>query len=144
MQICNVIVRLNGSMLHTVPKTGVTPAEILVLQRIHGNDAVVEVRPVKFEKNRSHLKEYDRLASIYDNAASASAPGEEGGSIMGLLFPGAMKKLPRTLKEIGMAGLAAPEVEAEVEVEEVLDTDEEPAADEVDPFTPAEEESEAA
>lgn len=120
MQLSNIVLRIGGSVLHTVPKALVTPAEILVLQRIHGHDAVVDVRPVKKDKNRSHAAEFERLAQLYDGAAQASAPGDESKSILGTLFPGAMKKLPMTLKEIGMDGLVAPlpeEVEVDIEPE---------------------------
>ena len=141
MQLSNITLRLGGSQLHTVPKTGVTPAEILVLQRIHGNDSVVDVRPVKFDKNRSHMNEFERLANLYDGAASAAAPGDDAGSIMGTLFPGAMKKLPRTLKEIGMGGMVAPaaeeaEPEPETEVGAEVEQDDPDDEAEVDPFTP--------
>lgn len=146
MQLCNITLRLGGSLLHTVPKTGVTPAEILVLQRLHGNDAVTDIRPVKFDKNRGHLTEYDRLAQLYDGAAQASAPGEESGALLGKLFPGAMKKLPRTLKEIGITGLVANEDVRETIVDQTVTEEQaaasEPEADqEFDPFTPTEDEA---
>lgn len=102
MQLANLTLRLGGSQLHTVPKTGVTPAEILVLQAIHGADATVNIRPTKVDRARSHAAEYERLANIYDKAASSNEPGEDRKSIMATLFPGALKKLPTTLKEIGM------------------------------------------
>lgn len=108
MQLCNIQLRLGGSLLHTVPKTDVTPAEILVLRALHGEDAVTSVRPTKFDKTRRHEAEFERLSTLYDRAASASAPGEEAKSVMGTLFPGAMKKLPVHLKDIGLGYLLSP------------------------------------
>lgn len=113
MQLSNCVLRLNGSLLHTVPKTNVTPAEILVLQKIHGSDAVVDVRPTKFDQNRGHRVEFDRLADLYDKGAGDSAiPEEESKSILNQLFPGAMKKLPTKLDEIGMGHYLSPEAQA--------------------------------
>lgn len=103
MQKVNLTLRLGGSLLHTVPKTDVTPAEILILQAIHGQDAVIDIRPVKFDKKVRVEDEWERLTLAYDRAGSfRSAPGEETKSIMATLFPGVMKKLPTTLKEIGL------------------------------------------
>ncbi len=50
MQECNVTVRLGGSMTSTVPLTNVTPAEILVLRRVHGEDSVIDIRPIRTTK----------------------------------------------------------------------------------------------
>lgn len=108
MQLCNVTLRLAGSLLHTVPKTDITPAEILVLQHIHGSDAVVDVRPTRQLKNPRHADIYEKLATDYDRAASASAPGDDSKSILASLFPGAIKRLPTTLKEIGLGHLMSP------------------------------------
>lgn len=108
MQLSNLTLRLGGSMLHTVPKINCTPAEILVLRALHGDDAVVDVRPTKFDKTRRHEDEYERLSTLYDRAASTLAPGGDSKSVMGQLFPGAMKKLPVHLKEIGLGHLMSP------------------------------------
>lgn len=106
MQLCNIVLRLGGSLLHTVPKTDVTPAEILILKRIHGDDAVVDIRPTKFDKKRHQDGEWERLQLAYDrSSAFKSSPGEESGSVLLSLFPGAMKRLPTTLSEIGLADI---------------------------------------
>lgn len=108
MQQCNVTVRHGGSMMSAVPLTGVTPAEILILRRVHGDDAVIDIRPVKFEKTRID-REWDRLADKYDKASSfTSAPGEAAAPMMQSMFPGAMKRLPLTLEEIGLGHLNSP------------------------------------
>lgn len=108
MQLCNLTLRHGGSLLHTVPVQGATPAEILILKKIHGADAVVDVRPTKFDKRIRNDDEWDRLAHKYDRqSAFTSSPGEDSVSLMATLFPGAMRKLPATLDEIGMGHLAA-------------------------------------
>lgn len=108
MQLCNLTLRLNGSQLHTVPKNDCTPAEILILQAIHGADATVDIRPTRFDKKRIQMHEWERLSFDYDRQGSmVSAPGEESRSIMARLFPGVMKKLPTTLKEIGLGHLTS-------------------------------------
>lgn len=103
METANVLVRLGGDLGNAVPKIGVTPAEILVLKHIHGSDAVVDVRPAGFDKRRRHEEEYNRLAATYDRGAGefVSRPGEEREGVMAKLFPGAMRRLPVTLADIG-------------------------------------------
>lgn len=106
MQLSNAVVRLDGSQLNTVYKKDVTPAEILVLKRLHGDDAVVDIRPTRVDRNRRHQSEFERLQHKYDRASTfVSTPGEEHKSVMASLFPGAMRKLPLTLEEIGLGHL---------------------------------------
>lgn len=108
MQECNCTVRHGGSLLHTIPMTGVTPAEILILRRIHGEDAVVDIRPIRMAKTRQEV-EWARLAEKYDRASSfTSAPGEENQPLMARMFPGAVHRLPVSLKEIGLGHLMSP------------------------------------
>ena len=124
MQTCSITLRLGGSLLHTVQKIGVTPAEILVLQNIHGSDAVVDVRATR-SRLSTHAAEWDRLAALYDKASTWASPEQNAGSVLSKLFPGAMRKLPLTLAEIGIEVAAPPEdveqepVELETPQEEV-------------------------
>lgn len=109
MQLCNLTLRHGGSLTSTVMMTNVTPAEILILKRIHGDDATVEIRPTKVDKNRRNDDEWERLALKYDRASTfVSSPGEERKPLMEQLFPGVMKKLPTTLKEVGLGHLLTP------------------------------------
>lgn len=106
MQLCDLTLRHGGSLLSSVPKTNVTPAEILILQALHGSDACVDIRPTKFDKKKVQSQEWERLSYDYDRASGmVSTPGEESTSVMRRLFPGAMHKLPTTLKEIGLGHL---------------------------------------
>lgn len=118
MQLANINLRLGGSPMHVVHKQGVTPAEILVLQRIHGSDAVVDVRPTKIDKNRRHAEEFDRLAALYDRGAGVDTPDTDQKSILKELFPGAMKKLPLTLKEVGFGHVMSPAAIAEMDAKD--------------------------
>lgn len=107
MELCDVTVRLGGSVQHTVPKSEVTPAEILLLKHIHGGDSVIDIRPAGKDK-RQHAAEWDRLSRLYDGAADANAPGQAKVSLMERLFGGAaIRKLPATLKDIGLAGVVS-------------------------------------
>ena len=110
MQLANVMVKLGGDNNNIVPKAGVTPAEILVLRHIHGPDCVIDIRPAGFDKKRRHEQEYERLSQRYDRAAGSftATAGEERKSVMATLFPGALRKLPMTLAEIGEGGAPAP------------------------------------
>lgn len=109
MQLVSLILRLGGSVQHTVPKDDVTPGEILILRHIHGEDAVIDIRPTKLDKNRRQEAEWERLSVLYDRSGSImSTPGEEHRSIMAVLFPGALRKLPTTLEEIGLGELLPP------------------------------------
>lgn len=108
MRLCDLTVRLNDSTGHTVRKQDVTPAEIVVLQAIHGESAVIEIEPKK-EVNRPMSDEWDRLQSIYGrNPEGLMDAGN--GDLLEKLFPGAMssKRLPVTMKDIGLGHLTNP------------------------------------
>lgn len=92
MQTATGMVRIGGSLLHTVRKHGLTPAEIVVLRAVHGNDAVTQLRaertPLKMKRNDEEL---ERLELRY------------GGKVVReVCFPGHSPKLPKTFKEIGL------------------------------------------
>lgn len=73
MKLYDCVVRLDGSVLNTVPKTACTAAEIEVLRALHGKDAVqdiVEGNP-KADK-RTSAQERARLKRIYADPQSLS------------------------------------------------------------------------
>jgi hypothetical protein len=79
MRLYDCTVRLNGSLLHSVRKYGVTAAEIVVLRYIHGqsenaNDPVTDIVAAG-EARRADAQERARLSSIYRN-------GEEPGPVL--------------------------------------------------------------
>ena len=88
MQRVNCFVRLGGDMLNTVPKQGVTVAEIAILQHLHGADAVVEIQPTTNKQDIAHAAEIERLRDTYGLKAFAE------------VFPGRITNLPIYLKDI--------------------------------------------
>ena len=88
MQRCNCDVRLGGDIGNTVPRVGVSPAEIVILRHQHGgDDAVINIQPTGMDK-MPHAQERDRLKMFY------------GDEVVNAVFPGSYSKLPVTLKEI--------------------------------------------
>jgi len=85
MEICNCLVSIGGDPRHVVPKHSTTPAEIVLLQRLHGNDAVTEIVVTQKDK-RSHEDERDRLGARYGDDKIMETFGQYGD-------------LPTTLKE---------------------------------------------
>ena len=68
MNFYNATVRLRGDTAHEVEKKALTAAEIMVLRRIHGLDAVVRVVAVPAPLGGpewSHREERDRLRKLY-------------------------------------------------------------------------------
>jgi hypothetical protein len=64
MQLLNVLVALTGDRNNMVPKHGITPAELLLLQQLHGADAVLQIEPVG-DVERTPLAEIERLKTLY-------------------------------------------------------------------------------
>ena len=64
MQTLNAMVALTGDRNNMVWKTGVTPAEVLLLQSLHGADAVLQIEPVGDER-REPQEEIARLKLAY-------------------------------------------------------------------------------
>ena len=63
-QLCKCTVAIGGDIRSVVPKTQVTPAEIMLLQSIHGADAVTNIRVVG-ELDATMDQERNRLGSFY-------------------------------------------------------------------------------
>jgi len=61
---CSCTVAIGGDIRSVVPKTLVTPAEIMLLQSIHGDDAVTNIR-VDGSFDVTSDVERDRLGSFY-------------------------------------------------------------------------------
>jgi hypothetical protein len=89
MQRCTCTVRLSGDVGHTVALEGVSPAEVLVLRRIHGEDAVVDFAPDGNDRGKAGLDEVGRLKGKYGDHFDAS-------------FPGSAPKLPIDFEDIGV------------------------------------------
>lgn len=65
MELANILLALGGDRDNTVPKYSVTPAEIVVLMAIHGQDAVFDIFPLEDEVDRSNREEMARLIRLY-------------------------------------------------------------------------------
>jgi len=90
MQLYNAKVRLANNLLNEVSKARVTAAEIICLRDVHGDGAVVDVKPVKMDK-RAHDAERDRLVQRFGKARIER------------LFGNAFQKLPTKLGRDGGA-----------------------------------------
>lgn len=89
MEIYRAEICIGGLLTNTVVKEEITAAEIVLLRRIHGDDAVRGIKS-RGNKNREYAKEYDRLLRIYGRKKVESA------------FPGASPVLPQKLADIGI------------------------------------------
>jgi len=66
MQTLNALVAITGDRNNMVWKIGLTPAEILLLQSLHGADAVNQIEP-SGEVQREPYAEITRLKELYPN-----------------------------------------------------------------------------
>jgi hypothetical protein len=102
MQNCSVSVRLNGDMTQQLTGKIVTVAEIPILQRIHGQDAVFDIAPTKqalqIAEEVAEFAERDRLIQVY------------GVETVEDVYPGAGTKLPTSLADLDIN--ASEQVEA--------------------------------
>jgi hypothetical protein len=105
MDLLNCTVLHAGNRGMTIEKSDVTPAEIVILRLVHGEDSVVNIEKVKSSRPVDSRKERERLAAYY------------GEDVVKRAYPGVSPVLPKTLREAG--------VEAEPEAPE---EDESPAA----------------
>ena len=64
---CSCTVAIGGDIRSVVPKTLVTPAEIMLLQSIHGDDAVTNIR-VNGELDATMDQERNRLGEFYGDS----------------------------------------------------------------------------
>ncbi|MFA5712252.1 hypothetical protein [Mycolicibacterium sp.] len=77
----------------------VTVPEILVLRRLHGDDAVLGIQPApegQANVDRTDAQERERLKRRYDNPTPDSEP------LVDRLFGPAHHPLPKTLSDIGV------------------------------------------
>ncbi len=64
-------VRLGGSPLNEVPKDALSAPEVIILQHIHGSDAIVDLRPVKSGRVESLAALRDELDMKYRPALAS-------------------------------------------------------------------------
>lgn len=120
MQLYSCKVRLAGSVLNEVRKPEVTVPEIYVLRHLHGEDAVLEIKPLRKEAMdpgpededgnptkpvlRTDRAERQRLAELYD-------PEGMKGLLTTLFGVGGMP-LPQVIEGVG--GAVIPDAPARV------------------------------
>jgi len=68
MQLYNLTVRVGGSLFNEVPLADATAAEVEVLRRIHGHDAMVRIVATKEDARRDDESERARLQQRYGRA----------------------------------------------------------------------------
>lgn len=96
MELANVMLALGGDKNNTVPKYGVTPAEIAVLAAIHGADAVFDVVPLDEANEISFREERERLLRAYP------AKNEDNELIVLKVYPGVSPILHTTIESLGL------------------------------------------
>lgn len=79
--------------VHQVRKDGVSAAEVMILRRLHGSDAVTEIVPLGNDKT-VHDEERGKLHERY-----GSALAKAGGASVASLF-GELGKLPGKLPDV--------------------------------------------
>ena len=96
MQTANVLLALAGKRGETVPKYGVTPAEVAVLRFLHGEDAVYDVDVRDDEVQRTNRQEIERLRQTYSyrNGDKVVSPA------ISALFPGVGAQVPQKFADL--------------------------------------------
>lgn len=98
MQTANIILALAGDTGNTVPKFGVTAAEIAVLRLLHGEDAVFDIEPVG-EIQQSHRAEIERLSKLY---GKTQPDGRYVAPAVSTLYPGAAARVFEKISELDL------------------------------------------
>lgn len=110
MNIFNAKVRLGGALENEVIKRGLTVPEIVILRRIHGNDALIAIEHVGYCE-LDPIDERERLDYIYGNGLAHLH--EDQKTSVEKLFGGDYTPLPEELRDYD-----GPEVDVHKELEE--------------------------
>ena len=103
MEIGSCQVRIGGDVQNTVKKENITPAEILVLKRLHGDDSIIDVRiypkerTPKDSEKRTSRNEVERLKKQY---VERFTDNPDRPNVIKDLFPGAAPTLPEMFMEV--------------------------------------------
>lgn len=98
MQKANALVAIAGDIGNTVPKSGLTPAEVALLSAIHGENAVQNIEILDKETDIAARQLLQDLAVKYGRAM-----GRDNLPIIRSLFPTATSPVPGTFAELGLA-----------------------------------------
>lgn len=98
MQHASCFVQLSGDLGTMIAKSPVTPAEVILIRAIHGDESVSKIELLDGGTNdkSSHAQELQRLRDHY------TAMTEDGKSVIDKVFPGHAPQLPTTFREIGI------------------------------------------
>jgi hypothetical protein len=75
VQYYSAKIRLGGSVLHEVRKSGLSAAEVVLLRREHGPDAVAELTLID-DRHVGEAAERERLSKIYGEKKVEAVYGE--------------------------------------------------------------------
>lgn len=95
MQTANIMLALAGDVGNTIPKYGVTAAEVALLRAVHGDEAVFDVEPAE-DIERSNRAELGRLNLEY---AGSRLFGTDTRAVSAL-FPGAAARVYESFDEL--------------------------------------------
>lgn len=110
MQTYTAKLRLSGSLFNEVHKTDLTAAEATVLRRLHGDDALVDIKPGK-QVDRDDDEERKRLLEIYGKGIARNEKIKSLDVILGVPGVALPSRIP------GVDVLAAPKTGRRVKVE---------------------------
>lgn len=96
MEIAKCLVALGGDLNNVVPKTDVTPAEVLTLIAVHGEGAVTDIE-VTGEIERTNRQELERLRDVLTGYGRAQ--DNDAKPVIHSVFPGAGARVPDTFAE---------------------------------------------
>jgi hypothetical protein len=98
MQTASILLAIGGERDMQVPKFGVTPAEVMLLRAIHGEEAVSDIDIVGDEDRKSR-DERERLFNLY---AKADPNGSFRLPVLDALYPGVSARLPTEFSELDL------------------------------------------
>lgn len=111
MQLVHCVVKHGGKHHSAVKRLYVSVAEIIVLRKIHGDDAIEDITVKYAGIRKPGFDEMDYLTRTYGGK-------DETLQMIQSLFPGAVPTFPSRLSDIGISNVGEP---AEGEAEPVYD-----------------------
>lgn len=95
METASILLAIGGDSGNTVPKYGVTPAEVAVLRLLHGEQSVTDIDVNGFEE-RTDRQEIARLQQTYNRRDGANLTARE----VNTLYPGAAARVEMKFSDL--------------------------------------------